>query len=392
MGIDHPRDRDPAARELLDDHRVGRQVEPHPAVLLGDRDPEQPELLHLLDDRLGELVLVVVVLGLREDLLVDELADHLRDGLLLVGLLGELRGGQCHGCQYLACASGDAEDTGGAGYGPRVAAEAAAGARRPRRRRRRAAGRRPRTGAHLGRGRGRRRGARRRAGAAARGRRGGRGGRCGPLGHALLGHLGPRPGPCRGRASCSRSSRARGSRPARARWPWSARRAGRRGRVPAGAARAPGGAPRARARRCGAARACWPRSRPRRRGGRRAVIGAADGAGASARRPRRPGAGPPGRAAAPRARRASRPLQADGAAAAVEPQPGAGRPGPPRSTTASANSAPAVTSIASSAPGSSVRPERCAGGVDILSDCIDAQRVDPEASRIPRVGPITAPA
>ena len=51
-------DRDPAARELLDDHRVGRQVEAHPAVLLGDRDAEQAELLHLLDDRLGELVLV----------------------------------------------------------------------------------------------------------------------------------------------------------------------------------------------------------------------------------------------------------------------------------------------------------------------------------------------
>ena len=50
-----------------------------PAVLLGDRDAEQAELLHLLDDRLGELVLVVVVLGVGEDLLVGELADHLDD-------------------------------------------------------------------------------------------------------------------------------------------------------------------------------------------------------------------------------------------------------------------------------------------------------------------------
>src|SRR5205085_12505787 len=87
--VDHAGDRDPAARELLDDHRVGGQVEPHPAVLLGDRHPEEAELLHLLDDRLGELVLVVEVLRLREDLLVDELTDHLRDGLLLVGLLVE---------------------------------------------------------------------------------------------------------------------------------------------------------------------------------------------------------------------------------------------------------------------------------------------------------------
>ena len=89
MGVDDARDRDPAARELLDDHRVGRQVEAHAAVLLGDRDPEQAELLHLLDDRLGELVLVVVLLGVGDDLLVDELADHLGDRLLVVGhLLG----------------------------------------------------------------------------------------------------------------------------------------------------------------------------------------------------------------------------------------------------------------------------------------------------------------
>jgi hypothetical protein len=87
VGVDHARDRDPAARELLDDHRVGGQVEPHPAVVLGDRDPEQPELLHLLDDRARELVLVVVFLGLGDDLLVDELAHHLGDRLLLVGLL-----------------------------------------------------------------------------------------------------------------------------------------------------------------------------------------------------------------------------------------------------------------------------------------------------------------
>ena len=90
MGVDDPGDADPAARELLDDHRVGRQVEPHPAVLLGDRHPEQAELLHLLDDRLREAVLVVVVLGVRDDLLVGELADHLADRALLVGLLGVL--------------------------------------------------------------------------------------------------------------------------------------------------------------------------------------------------------------------------------------------------------------------------------------------------------------
>ena len=94
MGVDDAGDRDPAARELLDDHRVGGEVEPHAAVLLGDRHAEQAELLHLLDDGLGELVLVVVLLGDRDDLLVDELVDHLGDGALLVGLLG-VRGGDC---------------------------------------------------------------------------------------------------------------------------------------------------------------------------------------------------------------------------------------------------------------------------------------------------------
>ncbi len=98
MGVDHARDRDPAARELLDDHRVGREVEAHAAVLLGDRDAEQAELLHLLDDRLGEQVLVVVVLGVGEDLLVGELMDHLGDRLLLVGLLGEGGWGYGHSC------------------------------------------------------------------------------------------------------------------------------------------------------------------------------------------------------------------------------------------------------------------------------------------------------
>ena len=96
MGVDDAGDRDPAARELLDDHRVGRQVEPHAAVLLGDRHAEQPELLHLLDDRLREGVLVVVVLGVGQDLLVGELAHHLGDRLLLVGLLGVRGGGYGH--------------------------------------------------------------------------------------------------------------------------------------------------------------------------------------------------------------------------------------------------------------------------------------------------------
>ena len=97
MGVDDAGDRDPATAELLHDHRVGREVEPHPAVLLGDRHSEQPELLHLLDDRLGERVLVVVVLGVGDDLLVRELADHLADRPLFVRLVGDRHGHKCAG-------------------------------------------------------------------------------------------------------------------------------------------------------------------------------------------------------------------------------------------------------------------------------------------------------
>ena len=95
MRVDHTRDRDPAARELFDDHRVGRQVETHAAVLLGNRDAEQSQLLHLIHDRTREGVLVVVVLGVGQDLLVDELVHHLGDRALLVGLLG-VGGGYGH--------------------------------------------------------------------------------------------------------------------------------------------------------------------------------------------------------------------------------------------------------------------------------------------------------
>ncbi len=96
MGVDDAGDRDPAAGELLDDHRVGREVEPEAAVLLRDRDPEEAELLHLLDDRLRVGVLVVVVLGVRQDLLVGELPDHGDDLALVLGDVAALGSG-AHG-------------------------------------------------------------------------------------------------------------------------------------------------------------------------------------------------------------------------------------------------------------------------------------------------------
>src|SRR3954452_6062842 len=48
--VDHAADRDPAARQLLDDHDVGRQVEAEAPELLRDGDAEEAELLQLLDD------------------------------------------------------------------------------------------------------------------------------------------------------------------------------------------------------------------------------------------------------------------------------------------------------------------------------------------------------
>ena len=49
--------------------------------------PNRPELFHLLDDRLREGVLVVEMLGVGDDLLVGELAHHLGDVALKIGLL-----------------------------------------------------------------------------------------------------------------------------------------------------------------------------------------------------------------------------------------------------------------------------------------------------------------
>ena len=62
--VDDARQRHPAVRELLDHADVGEEVEAEAAVLLGDRDAEQAERLHLLDDRLG---IRVGVLDLRRD-------------------------------------------------------------------------------------------------------------------------------------------------------------------------------------------------------------------------------------------------------------------------------------------------------------------------------------
>src|SRR5262249_16316257 len=74
-----PRQAGPAAGELDHDQRVGVEPEPEPAVLLRDRDAEQPELPHLGHERLRELVGVLVLRGHRNDLLIDPVANGLDD-------------------------------------------------------------------------------------------------------------------------------------------------------------------------------------------------------------------------------------------------------------------------------------------------------------------------
>src|SRR5438132_1617191 len=59
--------------------------DPPPAVLLRHGEPEQPELLHPVDDLIGELVAMFELVCHGDDVLVHELADHLDDrGLFLV--------------------------------------------------------------------------------------------------------------------------------------------------------------------------------------------------------------------------------------------------------------------------------------------------------------------
>jgi len=58
-------------------------VQPGTAILLGEGHPHQPKFAHLADEIGGELVLVVDFLGDGDDLLVDELRDHISNLLLL---------------------------------------------------------------------------------------------------------------------------------------------------------------------------------------------------------------------------------------------------------------------------------------------------------------------
>ena len=72
-----------AALDLLAGERLGDEVEPGAAVVLGDDDPEDAELGHALDQRQVELVVDVVLDRDREDPLVDERPHCLLEQALL---------------------------------------------------------------------------------------------------------------------------------------------------------------------------------------------------------------------------------------------------------------------------------------------------------------------
>jgi hypothetical protein len=83
VSVDHPRDRHPASADLFDHQRVGLVVDAASAVFLRDREAEEAELLHLLDDFLGIGVVVLQLVLHRHDLLLHEGAHHADDLSLL---------------------------------------------------------------------------------------------------------------------------------------------------------------------------------------------------------------------------------------------------------------------------------------------------------------------
>ena len=73
------------ASDLLDHERVGDHVEPHPAVVLGQRRSQEAELGELGDDSAVDRLRAVPLGRVRCDLGVAERARRLPDQLLLVG-------------------------------------------------------------------------------------------------------------------------------------------------------------------------------------------------------------------------------------------------------------------------------------------------------------------
>ena len=77
--VDDSGDAHPATGDLFDYEGVGEQRLPQAAVLLGNHQSEDAELLQALDDVGRVLVLVLQVRRVGQDLVVDVLSDCLED-------------------------------------------------------------------------------------------------------------------------------------------------------------------------------------------------------------------------------------------------------------------------------------------------------------------------
>ena len=73
--------------QLLDRDAEHREVAAAAAVLLGERDAEQPEVAHAAHDVDREVVVAVPRLGVRRDLALGEVADDLAERVVLFGEL-----------------------------------------------------------------------------------------------------------------------------------------------------------------------------------------------------------------------------------------------------------------------------------------------------------------
>ena len=73
VGVDHPGDAHPAAGQFLDTQRVCQKRLTQSAVLLRNHQTEQAHLAHLIDDVLWVGVGVLELLGVGNDLFIDEL-------------------------------------------------------------------------------------------------------------------------------------------------------------------------------------------------------------------------------------------------------------------------------------------------------------------------------
>ena len=79
MGVDDAGEAHPSVGQFLDHPDVSEQVQAKAAVGLGDRDPEEAEVSHLVDDRGGKSVAPFQVGGDRDDLSSDEFPHQLDD-------------------------------------------------------------------------------------------------------------------------------------------------------------------------------------------------------------------------------------------------------------------------------------------------------------------------